>query len=131
MVAVATDWFFRLPALRLAEARAAGPGSTHVYEFAWPSPQFAGRLGACHALEIPFVFDTLGAPGSDAMSGPGAPQDLADVVHRAWVAFATTGDPGWPSYDLDLRPVQVFGTPTAVTPDPRGEQRRVWDGVRV
>ena len=30
-----------------------------MYEFAWRSPQFGGRLGACHALEIPFVFDTL------------------------------------------------------------------------
>ncbi len=130
-VAVATDWFFRVPALRLAEARAGGPAGTFVYEFAWPSPQFDGGLGACHALEIPFVFDTLDAPGSEAMGGAGAPQELADVVHRAWVAFATTGDPGWEPYDLDRRPVQVFGTLTAVAPDPRGETRAVWDGVRV
>ena len=109
----------------------AGPGRTHVYEFAWPSPQFDGRLGACHALEIPFVFDTLDAPGSEAMGGTDAPQELADVVHRAWVDFVTTGDPGWPVYDLDARPVQVFGTLTAVTPDPRGAQRRLWEGVRV
>ena len=131
MVAVATDWFFRIPALRLAEARAGAPGTTHVYEFAWPSPQFGGRLGACHALEIPFVFDTLGAPGSEALGGPDAPQELADVVHRAWVDFVTTGDPGWPAYDLTGRPVQVFGTLTSVTPDPRGAQRKVWEGVRV
>ncbi len=131
MVAVATDWFFRIPALRLAEARAGGPGSTHVYEFAWPSPQFAGRLGACHALEIPFVFDTLAAPGSEALGGDAAPQELADVVHRAWVDFIRRGDPGWPAYDLGDRPVQVFGTLTAVTPDPRGAQREVWEGVRV
>jgi para-nitrobenzyl esterase len=131
MIAVATDWFFRLPALRLAEARAGAPGRTHVYEFAWPSPQFDGRLGACHALEIPFVFDTLSAPGSEALAGDAAPQELADVVHRAWVDFVHTGDPGWPVYDVDERPVQVFGTLTAVTPDPRGAQRRVWEGVRV
>ncbi len=131
MAAVASDWFFRLPALRLAEARAGAAGSTHVYEFAWPSPQFDGRLGACHALEIPFVFDTLAAPGSEATTGPGAPQELADVVHRAWVDFVTTGDPGWPAYDLTERPVQVFDTVTAVAPDPRGAQRQVWDGVRV
>lgn len=131
LVAIASDWFFRVPAVRLAEARAGAPGRTHLYEFAWPSPQFGGRLGACHALEIPFVFHTLDAPGSDAMSGSAAPRELADVVHRAWVDFVTTGDPGWPAYDLDTRPVQVFGTLTAVTPDPRGEQRRVWDGVRV
>jgi len=131
MIAVASDWFFRLPALRLAEARAGGPGRTFVYEFAWPSPQFGGRLGACHAIEVPFVFDTLHAPGSPAISGDAAPQELATVMHRAWVDFVTTGDPGWPSYDLATRPVQVFGTLTSVVPDPRAEQRAVWDGIRI
>ncbi len=131
LVAVATDWFFRIPGLRLAEARAAGPGSTHVYEFGWPSPQFDGRLGACHALEIPFVFDTLGAAGGEALQGPAAPQELADRMHRAWVDFVTTGDPGWPAYDLASRPTQVFGLPSALVDDPRGEERAVWEGVRV
>jgi len=74
LMAVATDWFFRLPALRLAESRTGAPGSTHVYEFAWPSPQFGGRLGACHALEIGFVFDTLAAAGSRPMAGEAPPQ---------------------------------------------------------
>ena len=57
--AVVTDWFFRIPAIRLAEAHAAGRGATYVYEMTWRSPQFGGRLGSCHALEIPFVFDNL------------------------------------------------------------------------
>ncbi len=131
LIAVASDWFFRMPALRLAEARNGAPGSTHVYEFAWPSPQFGGRLGACHALEIAFVFDTLRAPGGQPLQGDAAPQELADVVHRAWVDFVTTGDPGWPAYDLATRPVQVFGTLTSVVPDPRSAQRQVWEGVRV
>lgn len=131
LMAVATDWFFRLPALRLAEARAGGPGSTYMYEFAWPSPQFGGRLGACHALEIGFVFDTLDAQGGQAMAGDAPPQSLADAMHRAWVEFVSTGDPGWPVYDLATRPVQVFGTLTSVLPDPRSGQRLVWDGIRV
>ena len=130
LVAAATDWFFRVPAVRLAEARAGGPGRTYVYEFAWPSPQFGGRLGACHALELAFVFDTLASDGVEPMAGPAAPQELADVVHAAWVAFVTTGDPGWPGYDVAARPVQVFGEPTAVVPDPRAAQRALWDGVR-
>ena len=63
MAEVATDWFYRVPALRLAEAH---PRS-HVYEFAWESP--VGGLGACHALEVPFVFRTLDDPGSAALAG--------------------------------------------------------------
>jgi para-nitrobenzyl esterase len=101
-----------------------------MYEFAWPSPQFGGRLGACHALEIGFVFDTLDTAGVEPLAGPSAPQELADVVHAAWVSFVETGDPGWPSYDVRTRPVQVFGELSAVVPDPRSAQRELWDGVR-
>jgi para-nitrobenzyl esterase len=130
LVKIATDWFFRMPAVRLAEARAGAPGRTYMYEFAWPSPQFGGRLGACHALEIGFVFDTLDTAGVEPLAGPSAPQELADVVHAAWVSFVQTGDPGWPSYDVRTRPVQVFGELSAVVPDPRSAQRALWDGVR-
>lgn len=130
LIAIATDWFFRIPAVRLAEARAAGPGTTHVYEFAWPSPQFDGRLGATHALEIGFVFDVLHLPENRPLAGDAPPQALADTMHAAWVAFVRTGDPGWPAYDVGARPVQVFGDLTAVVPDPRSEQRGLWEGVR-
>ena len=44
---------------RRAIAHARAPAGTYIYEFARPSPAFGGRLGACHGLEIPFVFDTL------------------------------------------------------------------------
>jgi para-nitrobenzyl esterase len=130
LVKIATDWFFRIPAIRLAEARAGGPGRTFLYEFAWPSPQFGGRLGACHALEIAFVFDTLQTEGVEPLAGPAAPQDLADAMHAAWVRFVRDGDPGWPAYDPAARPVQVFGELSAVVPDPRGVQRALWDGIR-
>jgi para-nitrobenzyl esterase len=46
------------------------------------------------------------------------------------VAFVGSGDPGWPAYDLGTRPVQAFGQLSGVVPDPRAEQRAVWDGVR-
>jgi para-nitrobenzyl esterase len=58
--AIQTDWYYRMPAIRLAEAHAKSPSATYMYEFAWRTPQFNGLLGACHGLEIPFVFDTLG-----------------------------------------------------------------------
>ena len=44
--AIVTDWFFRIPAIRLAEAHTRGTGRTYMYEFAWRSPQFDGHLGA-------------------------------------------------------------------------------------
>ena len=125
---VATDWFFRIPAIRVAEAQA-GAGSW-MYEFSWPSPQYSGRLGACHALELAFTFDTLATEGHGALQGPGAPQDLADEMHRAWVRFVAEGDPGWERYAPQRRAVREFGEQVRTVDDPRGDQRRLWDGLR-
>ena len=92
--------------LRLADAHAKSPAATYMYEFAWRSPQFNGRLGACHGLEIAFVFDTLGH-GTEPLLGPDPPQQLADAMHGAWVSFIRDGDPGWERWS-ELRPVQAF-----------------------
>ncbi|GHF46917.1 hypothetical protein GCM10018783_15130 [Streptomyces griseosporeus] len=98
-----TDHLLRLPLHRLAESR---PGSSYVYEFAWPS--LLPGLGACHALELGFVFDTGEVPESAKLAGHGAPQELADAMHRAWVRFAAEGDPGWEAWDA-THPVRIFG----------------------
>jgi para-nitrobenzyl esterase len=127
--AVMTDWFFRIPGLRLAEAHSRAGGAAFVYEFAWGSPLFEGRLGACHALELGFVFDNLEA--ATGITGPHPPQALANAMHRDWVAFASSGDPGWPGYRDDRRTVMRYGAGggTAVD-DPGAAERRLWDGVR-
>ena len=51
------------------------------------------------------------------------PQTLADTMHRAWVAFAATGDPGWPRYDLDRRATMRFDSVSRVVDDPRWWER--------
>jgi para-nitrobenzyl esterase len=103
-----------------------------MYEFAWRSPAFGGLLGACHGLEIAFVFDTL-APSFRPVLGPALgddpPQRLADAMHAAWVAFATGGDPGWPRYDLTRRATMRFDITSAVVDDPRAAERELWNGV--
>ncbi|MFE0641153.1 carboxylesterase/lipase family protein [Streptomyces sp. NPDC058877] len=126
--AVATDWFYRIPAVRLAESV---PGS-HLYEFAWRSPGCGGTLGACHALELPFVFDRLHDPSYAPMLGDRPPQALADAVHGAWVSFAKTGSPGWPAYDRTTRTTRTFtvGPEAATADDPRARERLLWEGVR-
>ncbi len=128
--AIVTDWFFRIPAIRLAEASVTSNSPTYMYEFAWRSPQFDGRLGACHALEIPFVFDTLDDEWLEPLLGTGAPQPVADTMHAAWVAFATSGEPGWSRYDLQRRATMRFDTTSEVVDDPRSAERSLWEGLR-
>jgi para-nitrobenzyl esterase len=129
LVAAIGDWFFAVPAIRLAEARSTQRSDTYVYEFGWRSPQFGGRLGACHALEIGFVFDNLDDVSGEPLAGSAPPQVLADEMHSAWVAFVTSGDPGWAPYGND-RTVHRFATPSETVNDPHPAQRRAWDGIR-
>jgi para-nitrobenzyl esterase len=88
-------------------------------------------LGAAHATEIPFVFDTLDTPDAVALLGPGAPQEVADAMHAAWVRFITAGDPGWAAYNASTRTTQVFGADGTVTQEhPNAERLALWEGVR-
>ena len=128
LAAVQTDWYWRIPAIRLADAHAKSTSATYMYEFAWRSPQFNGLLGACHSLEIPFVFDTLGN-ATEPLWGTDPSQQLADTMHAAWVAFATSGDCGWPKYDLRRRATMRFDTTSEVVNDPRSAERAMWEGV--
>jgi para-nitrobenzyl esterase len=123
LATIITDSLFRVPAHRLAEGHSGG--RTWMYEFAWRSPDH--DLGACHGLELAFVFDTLGTGGGGGLTGPNPPQGLADAMHRAWVDFAAHGDPGWERYEPGTRPVKVFdGAANAVAADPRGADRELW-----
>ena len=136
--AVLTDHDFRMPAVRLAEAQGRVQPQTWMYLFTRPSPAFGGGLGACHALEIPFVFNTLDAPGAAAFTGGTTPEAkaLADAMQDAWIAFARTGDPNhpglpaWPPYEPAQRATMIFGPTCAVAADPYAEERRLWDGLR-
>ncbi|MGW3151899.1 carboxylesterase/lipase family protein [Streptomyces sp. NPDC001177] len=95
--AIMTDHLFASGSRRLAHAHAQHPHSrTYRYEFSWQSAAFDGWLGACHCLELPFVFNRPDLPslsGPQALLGPGpAPDEEAAAVHAAWVRFASTGE---------------------------------------
>ncbi len=131
VIAMTSDHMFRIPAIRLAEARAAHTDATWMYLFTWASRAFAGRLGATHALEIPFAFDNLDRAGVDLFIGPGEiPQNVADTMHTAWTSFIKDGNPGWDAYNLEARTTMVFDDTSTTTDDPAAEERLAWEGIR-
>jgi para-nitrobenzyl esterase len=132
LTAFTTDHLFRIPVIRVVEARiGAGAAPSWLYWFCWRSRAFGGKLGATHALEIPFAFDNLDRAGVDVFLGPGdKPQAVADRMHRAWIAFVRDLDPGWPTYDLTRRATMRFDTDSGVIDDPEGLEREAWAGLR-
>jgi para-nitrobenzyl esterase len=113
-VAIATEFVFRLPSIRLADAHAMSADEgvgTYVYLFTWESPAFGGYLGSCHALEIPFVFGTVSNPAIQAFAGGGDDADaLSSAMRTRWIEFARSGEPtGWQPWNQARRPTRVFG----------------------
>ncbi|MGY6501152.1 MAG: carboxylesterase/lipase family protein [Acidimicrobiales bacterium] len=134
--AVTTASRFRIPGIGLCEAQAEHQPHTFLYQFDWESPARRGTLGACHGLEIPFVFGSIGRTGDDRMSGTGPDADrLSGQMMDAWIAFARTGDPShdgigrWPAYGRDDRHTMVFGRDTAVQRAPFEEERALWESM--
>ncbi|MFF1271994.1 carboxylesterase/lipase family protein [Streptomyces marokkonensis] len=116
-----TDHLLRAPLHRLADGR---QDPSYVYEFAWPSNR--PGMGACHALELGFVFDSGREPAARKLAGEGAPQELADAMHGAWVRFVTDGSPGWERWD-PRHPVRVFGDGDPHTGHgPRDRELALW-----
>lgn len=107
------DLVFRWPARRFAEEHR---GRTHMYELDWRSPAFGGELGACHGMELPFVFDTLASvTGPGGLAGESPPQELATRVHRLWVNYARDGSLPWDEFQRDTRLVYQLDQGTAVS----------------
>jgi len=122
---------FQVRSTLLAERKAArGKAAVWMYRFDWETPAFGGRLKSPHSMDVPFVFDTLGAI-SEAHRKPGA-QDLADKISATWAAFARIGDPAnksipaWPAYTADKRATMIFNDECRIVGDPDGEVRPLW-----
>jgi len=134
---VGTDVVFRIPAVRLAEKQSALGNDVYMYRFDYCTPVFGGALGACHALEIPFVFESLGGAGAEMLVGPVGEEmrTLSRRMHEAWVAFARTGRPAadglpeWPRYSAERRATMLFDFEPSVVDDPDGDDREVWAGL--
>jgi len=134
--AIEGDRVFRVPAIRLAEAAAEQGSAVHKYLFGHASPALGGALGACHALEVPFVFGGLEEPAVRAFVGEGdAVQALSDAMQDAWLAFARDGRPAaaglapWPAYETGRRATMRLERESRLEHAPLEPERSFWDGL--
>jgi len=135
--AIEADRFMRYPSMRLAELHAAHQVRTYAYLFTWPSPFMGGALGACHALDVPFVFGSCVHPKIAAFTGAGV--DSMRLTHQmqdAWIHFARSGDPNhpglppWRPYDRERRATMILGQECHGVDGPLEHERRFWETVQ-
>ncbi len=134
---ILTARVFRLPALHLLEAHQPRQASTYCYEFSWASAAWGGMLGASHALDVPFTFDNLTAPGAAMFTGEPdeAAAELAEACGDAWTAFARSGVPSadglpeWPAWEPERRATMILDAECRVDDDPWSFDRRAWEPV--
>jgi len=125
---IQTDFMFRMPAIHFIEGQQRY-APTYNYLFTWKSPVKGGILGACHAMDIGFVFGTH----NDSYWGSGPAADrLSANVQDAWLAFARTGNPSceslgkWPVYG-DRRVTMLLGEDCHLEEASYDEERRAWE----
>jgi para-nitrobenzyl esterase len=130
-----TDRMFRIPTVRLAEARFAAAAPTFHYLFDWPCA-WNPRLGSCHVMEIPFVFGITDRPSGQFFTGGGeAAARLSAEMRTAWTAFARHGvpaSPAWPQwlpYTEAERTTLLIAADTRQIDDPERERREFWQDI--
>jgi para-nitrobenzyl esterase len=123
-VGISSDSAMVEPARLLARLATAVGQPTYEYRFSYVASSLRKTtLGALHATEIPFVFQTVRAKYGDPTTAED--EAIAAAANAYWVAFAKTGDPNgdgrpkWPRYseqDDALMDFTIQGP--AAKPDP-------------
>jgi para-nitrobenzyl esterase len=129
---------FHHPAARLAEAQVRAGGRAFSYLFAWRPPAVGGIIGACHALELPFVFGWTQIPLVRSLTGLStSARRLSLTMQHAWGSFARSGNPSheglpsWPGYEPILRSTMLLSRDARVIDAPLEAERRLFDSWTV
>jgi para-nitrobenzyl esterase len=128
------DRIFHYPATRLADVQADRQPDTYSYLFEWVPPVAGRAVGACHGIELPFVFGSVssGLGRVGLIANPSA-QRLCARIQDSWIAFARTGNPGheelpdWPAYSRFCRYTMSLTDHCSLREDPHQKGREFWD----
>jgi para-nitrobenzyl esterase len=133
-LAIQSDRFVRYASSKAAELQSHNGAPTYSYLFSWRSPFLDGLLGACHELELPFLFGYLDDPIATTLSGDRPQREvLAAQIQGAWTAFARGGAPSeqtlpqWPTYERTKRATMILDEECSKQNAPLEAERRVWE----
>lgn len=131
-----TDRMFRMPTQRMLAAQSAHNTNTFAAQFEWENPISGGILGACHVVDVPFVFGVTGLPVGQYFTGGGAQAEALSLqVMAAWAAFAREGRPSaidgvnWPAYGA-CREAVVIGPQGGTVAMPGAAVEQAWGFLR-
>ncbi len=119
------EMMFRLPMICQAEQHHKNGG--RVYLYYWTEPSRISLRGACHAVELSYVFGNV---DETIYTGERADEKLSTLVMSMWANFARTGDPSvddltWEPYTPDDRAAMVIAEETKPDHDILSEQRKI------
>ena len=126
------DMYLRNIVPCLKERASSRVAKTYCYLFDEKSKAGAGRYGAFHLADVPFLFDLLDDPSAVSMMGGRAPQETADAMREAWRRFIVDGSSEWPEYDPADETIRVFKDGVDCLVRDYGDRRLLdyWMGVR-
>lgn len=106
------DQMFRNGAIQQATIKAQQGGApAYLYLFNWKP--VGNTLGACHGMELAFMFNNVGLQ-AEMNGATKEAYALADKMSSAWIAFIKTGNPNtkglpqWEAFNAESKPTMVF-----------------------
>lgn len=143
-IAISTARMIGIGAITIAERKYAQHGApVYMYIFTHESdaivPGTHHKVGAAHALEIPYKFYNIQPPGQgpNALRGMMSISDPESIkaahnMSEMWSTFARTGrpaakgQPAWPAYTTENRLTMEINAQCRVVGDPYGPERSMW-----
>ena len=130
-----TDYTFRIPAVKFADAQSKHQKNTYMYLFSWGLPN---HYGSMHGLEIGFVFNRFF--NVDVPTLPKKSEEtvnLSENMMDSWISFAKNGDPNhngipeWPQYNIQERNTIIFDKTIRVWNNPLSKEREMWNKMNL
>jgi para-nitrobenzyl esterase len=134
--AMLTDSILGCPTYLGTASAAQHQEDVYYYRFDYDDFTGGGLVGAVHAMEIVFIFDTFDRRPINLLYNQKNTEEakpLTRIIQGYWVNFAKTGDPNgaglpeWPRFDLESQKVQALDLNTRTETAKVSDKCAFWD----